>query len=110
MKRSGTSRRPPRRDVPNVATLGQLLRKSTSGNVVTLQRRDVSASSAFPALKENGGANLEASGDTTRQGTEIRAGVTGSRRRAVIRTFLYFGILDLLFMISHMDIFSVIMF
>ena len=46
MKRSGTSRR------PNVATLGQLLCKSTSDNVATSQRRDVSASYAFSALKQ----------------------------------------------------------
>ena len=43
MKMSGTSRR------PNVATSGQLLCKSTSINVATSQRRDVSANSAFSA-------------------------------------------------------------
>ena len=38
MKMSGTSRR------PHVATLGQLLCRSTSSNVATSQRRDVSTS------------------------------------------------------------------
>ena len=60
MKMSRTLRR------PNVATLGQLLCKSTSINVATSQRRDVSANSAFSALKANGGADLEASGGMVR--------------------------------------------
>ena len=72
MKMSGTSRR------PNVAMLGQLLCRSTSSNVATsqrrdvstsrccnvatLQRRDVSASSAYSSLKEKRGADFEVSG------------------------------------------------
>ena len=48
---AGTSRR------PNVATLGQHIKKSTSGNVATPQRRDVSASYSSQSLKAKGDQN-----------------------------------------------------
>ena len=123
MKRSGTSRRPnvttssrrdvvtsQRRDVGSTIVQSQQATTSRRLNVAMLQCRDVSASSAFSALKSNGGADFGASGNGTSQGTEIRAGVTGSRRRARDLCFPLFWILDLMFMILDIDIFSVIMF
>ena len=49
----GTSRR------WDVATLGQQIYKSTSGNVTTLQCRDVSAISASPSLKAKRGPEFK---------------------------------------------------
>ena len=60
MKRSGTSR---------------------SLNVATLQRRDVSTSSAFSALKANGGANLEASGGIRTRARNSRAAATSTSKK-----------------------------
>ena len=55
----GTSRR------PNVATLSQHIKKSTSGNDTT-QRRDVNANYSSQSLKEKGDQNSRGIGD---QGT-----------------------------------------
>ena len=77
MKRSGTSRR------PNIATLGQLMCKSTSGNVATSQRRDVSTSSAFSALKASGGADLESSRGVRTRARNSRAGVTPTSKKCL---------------------------
>ena len=85
MKRSGTSRRPnvttsPRRDVLT-SRRWVLMCKSTSGNVAMSQRRDVSTSSAFSALKANGGADLEASGGVRTRSWNSRAGVTPTSKK-----------------------------
>ena len=64
---------------PNVATLSQHIKKSTSDNVATLQRRDVSASFSSQSLKgkwernSRGGSEIR---NRTNQGAEIRAAVT----------------------------------
>ena len=57
IKMTGTSRR------PNVVTLSQHIKKSTSGNVATLLRRDVSASYSSQSLKGKWEQNSRGIGD-----------------------------------------------
>ena len=103
----GTSRRPnvatsPRRDVltsrrwvNNIQVNNRQRRDASTSrrlNVATSQRRDVSASSAFSALKANGGADLEASGEWYESGHGNQSKSDSDlEEEPVICIFLYFG-------------------
>ena len=79
-----------RRDVPtsrrpDIATLSQHTKKSTSGNVATLQCRDVSASYSSQSLKgkwEQNSIRGSEIGNSTNQGAEIRASVTSISKKS----------------------------
>ena len=73
-KVAATSRR------PHVATLGQLIQKSTIKNVTTLQRRDVSTRSAPHHLKHQWFRN-RGIGRRTNEGTEFQSRVTQTSKK-----------------------------
>ena len=79
IRMAGTSRR------PNVTTLSQHIKKSTSGNVATLQRRDISTSFSSQSLKgkwERNSRGRSEIGNRTNQGAKIRAAVTSILKKS----------------------------
>ena len=112
---------PVHKDGWNVATLSQHIKKSTSGNVatpqrrdvVTLQRRDVSASYSSQSLKAKGDQNSR--GDRRSRNVRTRARKQEqqrhrSRKRVCDLYFSSFWPIELMFYILHIGIFLFSMF
>ena len=70
-------------EVWNVATSQRRDVGSTNVQVNKRQRRDVSTSSAFSALKASGGADLESSGGVRTRARNSRAGVTPTSKKCL---------------------------
>ena len=102
MKRS-RSRDVPTSRRPHVVTSQRRDVGSTNVQVNKRQRRDVSTSSAFSALKANGGADLEASG-----GVQTRHGIPEQQRhrlRSSAHDLYCFSFLDIKMMFLRLNIF-----
>ena len=114
-----------RRDVPTsrrpyIPTWGQQLQKSTSPNVVTSQRRDISTSrrqleNCIPSFKAAGVLKLGYwGGRRTKRGTDFQSRVTQTSRECseFVPLFIFwiFSNIRMMFSLLNICIFSFVMF